>query len=388
MTTPEAAVQALFTHCRAENWAGHDPYDALNSPLLDPDRARAHRLVRLAATQLLKRSPVDLRALLGVPKTQNAKALALNLQTVFWLQRTNLVNTDGLVDYFVARLKELRSPGQAHWCWGYSFPWQTRTVCVPRHAPNLVCTTFVADALLSVYERTRDSALLEIVTSAARYMAEDLYFEDVQSGVASFSYPSPGLSSTVHNANLMAAALLLRVAAQVPGQTFTERALKAARFSVARQRPDGSWPYGEGSTQQWIDNFHTGYNLSALRTIAELTAGGEFEVPIRKGFEFYRAHFVREDGAARYFHDRTYPIDVHAVAQTILTLLEFSDLDPDAANTAQAVYDWAAQNLWDTRGYFHYRVLRLGRIRTSYMRWSQAWMLLAMAVLVAHRREI
>ncbi len=138
MTTPEAAVQALFTHCRAENWAGHDPYDALNSPLLDPDRGRAHRLVRLAATQLLKRSPVDLRALLGVPKTQNAKALALNLQTVFWLQRTNLVNTDGLVDYFVARLKELRSPGQAHWCWGYSFPWQTRTVCVPRHAPNLV----------------------------------------------------------------------------------------------------------------------------------------------------------------------------------------------------------------------------------------------------------
>ena len=385
MKTPEAAMQALFAHCQSESWAGHDPYDALNSPLLDPVKGSVPKLVRLAATQFLKRSPVDLRALLRVPKTQNAKALALNLQTVYWLERTNLVDTSGLVDYFVARIKELRSPGQKYWCWGYSFPWQTRSVCVPRHAPNLVCTTFVADALMSVYTLTREPQLLEIVKDAANYIAQDLYFES--GAVASFSYPSPGLASTVHNANLMAAALLLRVHAYGGAAQFAERALKAARFSASRQHADGSWPYGEGKSQQWIDNFHTGYNLSALRTIGTTTGSGEFAAHIERGFAFYRAHFVRQDGAARYFHDNTYPIDAHAVAQTILTLLEFADLDATAPAAAQQVFDWAAAHLWDERGYFHYRVLRLGKIRTSYMRWTQAWMLLALAVLVAHRRD-
>jgi len=38
--------------------------------------------------------------------------------------------------------------------------------------------------------------------------------------------------------------------------------------------------------------------------------------------------------------------------------------------------------MWDERGFFYYRVLRTGTIKTSYMRWSQAWMLLATSMLV------
>jgi hypothetical protein len=38
--------------------------------------------------------------------------------------------------------------------------------------------------------------------------------------------------------------------------------------------------------------------------------------------------------------------------------------------------------MWDSRGFFYYRVLRSCTIRTSYMRWSQAWMLLALATLL------
>ena len=35
-------------------------------------------------------------------------------------------------------------------------------------------------------------------------------------------------------------------------------------------------------------------------------------------------------------------------------------------------------HMWDERGFFYYRVLRGLTIRTPYMRWSQAWMLLAL----------
>jgi hypothetical protein len=38
--------------------------------------------------------------------------------------------------------------------------------------------------------------------------------------------------------------------------------------------------------------------------------------------------------------------------------------------------------MWDDRGFFSYRVLPFCRIKTSYMRWVQAWMLLALSTLV------
>ena len=37
---------------------------------------------------------------------------------------------------------------------------------------------------------------------------------------------------------------------------------------------------------------------------------------MRSGFEYYRAHFFREDGAPRYFHDNTYPLDVGKITYT------------------------------------------------------------------------
>jgi hypothetical protein len=383
---PEDALVALFAYCQAHDWAGYDPYDALNSRLLRFVPGGKLRLPQLAITQLFKRSPVNLRPMFLVPRTQNPKALALMLRAALKVEGLGFAGTSGLITYFIDRIVALRSANHAYWCWGYSFPWQTRTLCVPRDAPNLVCTTFVAEAILDAWQTTRESRLLEIAASAANYIARELYFED-DTGIASFSYPSPGLRSTIHNANLLAAALLIRVQGLIPDAQMLQRGLAAARFSASRQRQEGSWPYGEEPKQGWVDNFHTGYNLTALRSIGRILGTKEFDVVVRKGFEFYAAHFVRDDGAPRYFHDRTYPIDIHCVAQTILTMLEFAELDSSGPGRAQHVYDWAVANMRDSRGYFYYRVLRFLTIRTPYMRWSQAWMLLALAALVVHRRQ-
>jgi hypothetical protein len=37
--------------------------------------------------------------------------------------------------------------------------------------------------------------------------------------------------------------------------------------------------------------------------------------------------------------------------------------------------------MWDEAGYFYYRKHQVMTIRTPYMRWSQAWMTLALATL-------
>ena len=221
-----------------------------------------------------------------------------------------------------------------------------------------------------------------MATTSARYLLEELYWTD-GGNVAGLAYPLPSMRNNVHNGNLLGAAFLCRVAKHSGDRSFIDPALKIARYSASRQRPDGSWMYGEASAQQWIDNFHTGYNLCALRDIANYLETNEFDKHQRIGFEFYVKHFFRKDGAARYFHDKTYPIDIHAVSQSIITPILLKDFDPVSVQLAQKALRWAMDNMWDERGFFYYRVLRSCKIRTSYMRWSQAWMLLAMSTLLS-----
>lgn len=378
MKTPTAVAAQLLSYCQANDWAGYDPYDALNSSIFKSLPVLDRRLPRLVMTQVLKRSPINLRSLLLVPKTQNPKGLALFLSALLKLAKLGLLDQPRLIDTLVERLVALRSPNTIYWCWGYSFPWQTRTIVVPRGTPNLVCTTFVADALLDLYEQRGDERCLEMAKSAAEYILNELYWTDGDS-VHSLSYPLPRLPVRIHNANFLGAALLCRVSKHTGDGRFLGPALEVARYSASRQKSDGSWVYGELPTQQWIDNFHTGYNLAGLRAISSYADTADFDSHIERGFHFYRTHFIREDGAPRYFHDHLYPIDVHCVSQSLITLVDFKDLDEGSVHRARSVFEWAMRHMWDERGYFYYRVTPFYTARTSYMRWGQAWMLLGLA---------
>jgi hypothetical protein len=432
----ETVANQLLDYCQKNDFAGYDPYDALNSeffrrlPFLDS------RLPRLVATQALKRIPFNLRPLLMVPSTQNPKAIALFLMAFLKLSKLGLLAHKGLITLMVQKLIDLRSPdvfigspnsmnstdsnsstnssnsSNPYWNWGYSFPWQTRTILVPKGAPNLVCTVFVANALLDLYEHKKslpvssfqlsarvdlnndhlssincepvsdnNADLLSMATSAAEYILNELYWKD-DNGNAGFSYPLPSFQTRVHNANFLGAALFCRILKHTDEKKYLEPALKAARYSARMQNPDGSWDYGEHDKQQWIDNFHTGYNLGALRTICNYLNTDEFEPHIRRGFKFYREHFFREDSAPKYFHNETYPIDIHSVAQSIITLIEFRDLDSTNVDFAQRVFNWATTNMWGEEGYFYYQITPWYKDRIPYMRWSEAWMLLALATML------
>jgi hypothetical protein len=376
----EAVILKLLVYCRANDWAGYDPYDALNSKIFKLLPLLNFRVPRLVVTQVLKRSPINVRRLVLVPKTQNPKAIALFLAAFLKLSKIEEASSAELVPLMIERLKALRSPGVPYWCWGYSFPWQGRTILVPSDAPNLVCTSFVAGALLDAYEQRHEPQCLSMALSAAEYILNELYWEE--DSAAGFSYPMPSVRAKTHNANFLAAALLCRVYKHTGEEKFLGPALNVARYSAAKQLADGSWYYGEARSQRWIDNFHTGYNLCALQSIGRYAQTAEFESCTQRGFNFYRDHFFCEDGAPKYFHDRSYPMDIHCVAQSIITLIAFRDVDPGNVRLANSIFRWAISHMWDDRGFFYYRILRAWTIRTQYMRWSQAWMLLAMSALL------
>lgn len=376
-----AASRQLLEYCRRNNWAGDDPYDALSSELFKIFPALNRKIPRLLFTQTLKRSPINLRPLLRIPRLQNPKALALFLSSLLMMKDEEVPDREELIEYMIKRIIELRAPDHPYWCWGYSFHWQGRDMLVPMYSPNLVSTYFVANSLLETYEQRGDSRCLAMAVNAAEYLLNELYWTD--GPVISFSYPVPKIRSQIHNANLLAAALFCRVAKNCGEKKFLEPALKAARYSVKQQEADGSWFYGTLPTQRWVDNFHTGYNLGALRSIARDTGSNEFDGNIRRGLAFYKQYFFREDGAPRYFHNKTYPIDTHCAAQAIISLVEFKDFDPGNIPLAESVLRWTLGHMWDDRGgFFYYRVLRSCTIKTSYMRWTQVWMLLSLVTLL------
>jgi len=371
----------LLDYCRRNDWAGFDPYDALNSRIFLRTPFFKSKLCRIFLTQIMKRLPVNFRSYLAVTREQNPKALGLFLAACIKLSRLGLLESNDLIDTMTENIAALRSKDTSYWCWGYNFPWQTRTILVPRGAPNLVCTIFVGNALLDAYEAYGVKHCLEMATGAAEYILNELYRTDGES-MAGFSYPLPSSKAQVHNANFLGAAFLCRVFRHGGNEGFRGAAMKATRYSSGRQKDDGSWAYGEQSTQRWVDNFHTGFNLCALRSIGRDLGTAEFESNIHRGFAFYRRHFFREDNAPKYFHDRVYPIDIHSAAQSIVTLLELKDLDENNIELAHSVFRWVTHNMWDERGYFYYRVTPFFKNKISYMRWSQSWMLLAISALL------
>jgi hypothetical protein len=76
-----------------------------------------------------------------------------------------------------------------------------------------------------------------------------------------------------------------------------------------------------------------------------------------------------------------YPLDIHSTAQAIITLVELAAYDPDAVSFATTLLHWANREMRSPVGYYYFQKHRWWTIRIPYMRWSQAWMLLAMACL-------
>ena len=108
-----AVMRKLLEYCRNSDWAGYDPYDALNSKIFKLLPFANSRFPRLALTQALKRFPLNLRRLLLIPKTQNPKAIALFLMAFLKLLRHGLLGQEGLIEQMTERLIALRSQGNS-----------------------------------------------------------------------------------------------------------------------------------------------------------------------------------------------------------------------------------------------------------------------------------
>jgi hypothetical protein len=378
----EEAYETLAAWCRAREFAGHDPFDGLNSRLFQSTPLRRSRAARLAWTQAFKRAPFSLRGLARVPAGRNSKGTALFALAA--LSRFRATGEGGAEREARELLDELLAAQLSGWsgaAWGYNFDWQGRAFFAPQGTPTIVPTAFAVRALVESARVFEDEKYLRAARAACEFILCDLKRSEESADEVCFSY-TPLDETRVFNASLLAGEALASVGCLTKESALVWEALRAARYVVRRQQASGAWAYGAAGFQGWADNFHTAFVLTSLVRImrASEEARGEFSGSLRRGYEFWRGNFFLADGWPKYYHDNPYPADAHSAGAAVVALVELEHQVPDALALADRITRWTLDNLRDARrGFFYYQRRRFYTVRTPYMRWTQAWMLYALA---------
>lgn len=367
-------------YCEKESYMGYDPYDGLNSNMFKIlPFLKKYRLFKLLWIQFFKRSPINFRYFAGIKKEYNPKGLGLFLSSYCNLYKINpsKKNLDK-INLFITEILQCNSEGYSTSCWGYNFDWQSKAFYQPKGTPSIVVTSFVACALLDAYEITRDEKLLTKARSACNFILNNLNRTYDKDGDFSFSY-SPFDNTQVFNASLLGVRLLCRTYVYTKEPILIEESRKAVSFVCKHQRENGSWTYSPLNFHRWVDNFHTGYNLECIYSYQTIARDNSFQVNLEKGIDFYINTFFEDSGLPKYYSNSKYPIDMHSSAQLIVTLSKMDRISQHK-ELVEKVLTWSFDNMFDQKlGHFYYQKSKYFTIKIPYMRWTQAWIFLAMS---------
>ncbi len=342
---------------------------------------------RQAVIQAYKRSRIDPPWLLAASARPNAKALALALSGYTHPAAAVLPGASSTRDGLAARILELRLPvDTAAGAWGYGFSVQTRHLFYSDRVPNAIATCFVVEALMDAFETLGERPFAETALGAKPFLVS---LFRARGGSAYFAYVRAG-SELIHNANLLVCAALTRLEAAERDEHSRELVAKAVPTTLAAQRSDGLWPYGDAPNLGWADNFHTAYVLESLCRIADAHEIGGDE--LEHGLEAWIERFFEPDGAARYFPGRRYPLEPHSYASAIDLLLTAAARDEgrraELQRLAERIAHSAIRELWlEDEGRFAFRRGRRSLNRREFMRWTNAPMFRALARLCSIHSE-
>ncbi|MEY8251032.1 MAG: aspartate-semialdehyde dehydrogenase [Colwellia sp.] len=363
----------LLASVKVNEFTGLDPFDSLNSRFLDKLPFLRKGLFGLAWIQIHKRSIINFRSIFLVPKGRNPKGIGLFILGLLEdYKRTNdksyLNEAIKLGDWLLTQQSDKAT--WQHACWGYHFDWNARAFFVPIGKPNVITTIYVSQALYALGEVTGDNTYTNTALDSAHFIVKTLYSEiDARQF---FAY-IPGEETFVHNASLWGAAWVAFVANVTNNTAYKEMALKVARQSVSEQGDDGSWVYGARHHHQFIDGFHTGYNLEALHVLRTALQTTEFDAPIALGLAYYKKELFEQDGTAKYYNTNRYPLDMHSVSQAVLTLLKVSGKKEDVELAGKIIQRSIDTLFMPSKKRFVYQKHKHFTNKINYIRWTQAW---------------
>lgn len=375
-------IKALSNYCETQAFQGYDPYDTLNARI--PFNALGG-YASAVAIQIQKRNPINIRPLLGIQKGINPKAMGLFLKaySLLYQKKKETKYLDRAKEIF-HWLQNNYSIGYSGKCWGYNFDWASPGSYLKAYTPSVVVTSFVIDGVYEYYKAANDPDAAETIESAAQYILKDIPISKFEAGI-SFSYTHLS-KGACYNASLLAAEVLAKTYAIKPNADLLSLIEGAVRFVLSKQKPDGSWYYSynpdAGTERKQID-FHQGFVLVSLQNILNLSGGSTFEIKnaVAQGLEFYYKSQFFSTGRSMWRLPKKWPVDIHNQSQGIITFSRLREYHSEYMDFAQTIAQWTISHMKSPKGYFYYRKTPLFTNKIPYMRWGQAWMLLAFAEL-------
>ncbi len=373
---------------------GFDPFDVKQHPWIRAAQTRP--LLRKATSGLCDLAPHFARRALGIRPTHNAKAYALVAMgklRAYQLtgDESHLHHAEGCIEWLLAH-PALTATGLG---WGYPFDIHATGLDTPAGTPIGVVSAIVGQALCMAHEVTGKSAYLDHAHAVAEFMLRDLPRLEGSSHTYCFAY-TPTDRRRVHNANLLVAEHLFRMAALTGDATLADAAKPALAFTLRAQREDGAWPYGECTPGELyeeallklVDHHHTGFVLRSLHAIGAYNGDASLEPVVRKGFQFYKNHLFEPPWGMPINEYGAYPVDIHACAEAVLCPSILSRDVLAARGFADLPLRWTHYYLRDRQTNLPlYRKYRRFTSRISYPRWGTAWMYYAISeYLYAHYR--
>lgn len=262
-------------------------------------------------------------------------------------------------------------------CWGHPFEWG-QNPRQPKDTPLVCVQAPIAHSLLDFYNICKDKEILKIIDSAANYLLKETDYDDFGE-IASF-HNSPLDDAYAHNSNIMAAAFFYRLYGINKNKNLRVLADKLINFTINSQNKDGSWFYAHkksGEIIKTIDNCHTGYVLKALNQIYSINKNEKVKDSLDKGLDFYRKNMFDAE-MPKHAIQNEYPIDIHDVAQAIITFTEMGDL-----KFADEIADFAVNKMSNKKDEFYFKYFKSGKTNNLvFARWGQAWMLFALTNLL------
>ena len=340
------ALENLQGWVEARDYRGYEPFDGLSS------WARAftfrNQLAERILQQAIRQCPINLRPFFGIHPQDSTKGRGYMAWGYLALYKAT--RHQRFLDKATACLGWLdthRVPRFRYHSWSNHFDFVSRGGSYTKDDPIIVWTSLIGHAYVDAFEITEKQWFLDIARSACNWILE-LPREQTPTGDC-ISYLAH-VQSSIHNANMLGAGLLARVAKLTENPEYLRAARSGMEYSCSRQLPDGSWWYAEQPKYHWIDNFHTGYNLNSLDIYLDATGDDEFRGHLDKGLAFYKSHFFEDTGRPKYYYTRTYPVDIQCAAQSIETLARFSQRDSVCRTLAKKVASWTIRNMQDPGG--------------------------------------
>ncbi|KTG26917.1 hypothetical protein [Haloferax profundi] len=367
-------------YARTRDYKGWDYGDGMSSKLL---RALPfeNKWVNLAVQEMVKRPPINVRPLFLVEQRRNYKGTALfTIANLNYHHYTRAMGEETSVDYLdEARhladwLIENRSIGYHGFCGGHKHEIQHLEQKGVPNDPDVVSTSFAVKALLTA--SPYDPVYAPVARTASEFVVEDLDYREVDGGAKiNYHMNHPDTYYTL-NSGALGARLLVDIYAHYGDESDLERATAILDFIADQQADIGGWTYRvpASSSHLSMDNHHNGFILDAFLRYKRVCDSSRYDETIERGLAFYRTVLFDTDGAPNWDESKSYPRDIHAAATAIAVFTAAGDLE-----MASRIIGWTIENLYAGDGRFYYRKHKFYTVKTTLMRWAQAWMAYAMS---------